>query len=161
MDLEAVREIKRLKYRYARALDTRSWAELADTLVPEATAVYGEYLSFESRDAFINFLESTLGAHMLTEHHCSHPQIEISEDGATATGIWLLADTVIVPEDKMFLRGSAYYHDRYVLCPDGQWRISQTGYERNWETAISLEDLPSFRLTTNQWSKMRQPPRAS
>jgi hypothetical protein len=160
MDLEAVRQIKRLKYRYARALDTRSWVELADTLVPEATAVYGEHLSFESRDAFLNFLENTLGAHMLTEHHCSHPEIEISEDGTTATGIWLLADTVIVPEDKIMLRGSAYYRDRYVSCADGQWRILQTGYERNWETSISLEDLPSFRLTTNRWA-MLQPPRAS
>lgn len=157
MDLEAVAEIERLKYRYSRFLDTKSWTELADTLMPEATAVYGEHLSFESRDAFLSFLENTLGTRMITEHHCSHPEIEIAPGGRSATGIWLLADTVIVPEDGMLLRGSAYYSDEYVLCDDGHWRISHTGYERNWETVVLLSDLPSFHLTTNRWALLAQP----
>lgn len=157
MDLEAVAEIARLKYRYSRSLDTKSWTELADTLMPEATAVYGEHLSFESRDAFLNFLENTLGTRMITEHHCSHPEIEIAPDGRTATGVWLLSDTVIVPEDGMLMRGSAYYHDEYILCDDGRWRICHTGYERNWETVVLLSDMPNFRLTTNRWALLAQP----
>ncbi|EME61893.1 MULTISPECIES: nuclear transport factor 2 family protein [Rhodococcus] len=159
MDLQAIREIERLKYRYARALDTKSWIELADTMVPEATAVYGEHLSFESRDAFLNFLENTLGSHVITEHHCGHPEIDV--EGDTATGVWFLADTVVVPEDGLVMRGSAYYHDRYVRGTDGLWRISHTGYERNWETVTSVADMPSFRLTSNRWSLLQQPPRAS
>ena len=161
MDLEAMEQIAQVKYRYARTLDTKNWEELTDTLVPEATAVYGEHLSFESRDVFINFLENTLGLHMVTEHHCRHPEIRIDESGRTATGTWLLADTVIVPEDGMILRGSAYYHDRYVRCDDGAWRIAHTGYERNWETVVSLADMPSFRLSSNRWAMLQQPPRAS
>lgn len=157
MDLEAVAEIERLKYRYSRFLDTKSWTELADTMMPEATAVYGEHLSFESREAFLSFLENTLGTRMITEHHCSHPEIEIAPDGRSATGVWLLADTVIVPEDDMLLRGSAYYKDEYVLCDDGCWRICHTGYERNWETVVLLSELPSFRLTTNRWALLAQP----
>ena len=105
MDLAAVAEIERLKYRYLRSLDTKAWIELADTLAPDATAVYGEHLSFESRDAFVGFLENTLGTRMVTEHQCSHPEIEISADGTSATGVWLLADTIMVPEDGMVLRG--------------------------------------------------------
>ncbi|MBH0118980.1 nuclear transport factor 2 family protein [Rhodococcus sp. NPDC003382] len=160
MDREAVSAIERVKYRYARALDTKEWVEFADTLTPEATAVYGEHLSFESRDAFVGFLANTLGAHVVTEHHCSHPEIDVAPDGKTATGVWLLADTVVVPEDGMLLRGSAYYHDRYALCDDGKWRISHTSYERNWETVVSLDDLPSFRLTSNRWDLL-EVPRAS
>ncbi|NLV78637.1 MAG: nuclear transport factor 2 family protein [Rhodococcus sp.] len=161
MDLAAVEQIARVKFRYARALDTKSWSELADTLIPEATAVYGEHLSFESRDVFVNFLENTLGVHMITEHHCSHPEIDLSDDGRTATGTWLLADTVIVPEDGMVLRGSAHYHDRYVLCEDDRWRIAHTGYERNWETVVSMSDVPSFRVSSGRWALLQQPPRAS
>lgn len=59
MDLEAIVLIQRLKYRYARALDTKSWVEFADTLTVDATAIYGEQLSFDSRDSFVSFLENT------------------------------------------------------------------------------------------------------
>ncbi|UYP19874.1 nuclear transport factor 2 family protein [Rhodococcus sp. Z13] len=157
MDLQAVGEITRLKYRYARTLDTKAWRELADTLTPDVNAVYGEYLSFESRDAFIGFLENTLGTRLITEHTCSHPEIDIAEDGRTATGVWLLSDTVIVPEDGMVLRGSAYYHDRYRLCEDGCWRISETSYQRNWETVTRMGEPTSVTLTTNRWGLLQQP----
>ena len=161
MDLAAVAAIERLKYRYLRALDTKSWTELSDTMMPDATAVYGEHLSFESRDAFIGFLENTLGTLMVTEHHCSHPEIEISADGTRATGVWLLADTVMVPEDGILMRGSAHYYDRYVLSDDGKWRICHTGYERNWESVSFLSDLPNFRLNTNRRAMLSNQPRAS
>ncbi|MEU5843505.1 nuclear transport factor 2 family protein [Rhodococcus sp. NPDC047139] len=157
MDLQAVTEITRLKYRYARALDTKDWDELANTLMPDAHAVYGEHLVFDSRDAFIGFLENTLGTRLVTEHRCSHPEIDIDEDGRNATGVWLLSDTVIIPEDGMLLRGSAHYHDRYSLNEDGRWRISRTGYRRNWETVTCMGDAPSLRLTINPWALLQQP----
>ncbi|MFD4368372.1 nuclear transport factor 2 family protein [Rhodococcus sp. NPDC058521] len=152
MDLEAVKDIERLKYRYARALDTKSWSDLAETLMPDATAIYGEQLQFDSRDSFVSFLENTLGTHMITEHQCGQPEIDV--DGDEATGIWCLADTVVVPEDGILMRGSAYYHDRYSRCQDGQWRIAHTGYDRLWETVVSLSDVPSFRLTSNRWATL-------
>lgn len=158
MDLEAISSIKRLKYRYARALDTKSWDEFVDTLTPEATATYGEHLRFESRDAFVSFMENTLGPHVITEHHCGHPEIEV--DGDTATGTWYLSDTVMIPEDAMMLHGAAFYHDRYVRCSDGQWRISHTGYERTYESVVSLSDLPSFRLICSKWALLQPRPMA-
>lgn len=157
MDLEAVAKIERLKYRYVRALDTRAWDEFADTLTADVTAVYGETLFFESRETYVGFLENTLGSHMITEHQCSHPEIDLAEDGRSATGTWLLSDTVIIPEDELVLRGSAYYHDRYVLCGDDRWRIDKTAYERNWETVTRLTDPSSVRLTTNRWALLQQP----
>ncbi len=72
----------------------------------------------------------------------------------------MLADTVVIPEDGMLLRGSAYYRDRYMRCDDGKWRIAHTSYERNWETVVSLDDIPSFRLTSNRWDLL-EVPRAS
>lgn len=146
--------ISRLKYRYLRSLDTKSWDEFADTLVPEATATYSEYLQFESREAFLAFLRNTLGPHVITEHRCDHPEIDI--DGDTASGTWYLADTVIIPEHNMCLRGAAFYTDSYVRCEDGHWRISHTGYERTYEVVLSLSDLPSLRLTASRWGMIAQ-----
>ncbi|MFI2337721.1 nuclear transport factor 2 family protein [Nocardia rhamnosiphila] len=146
--------IHRLKYRYLRTLDTKLWDDLADTLIPEATATYSEYLQFESREAFLTFLRNTLGPHVITEHHCDHPEIDI--DGDRATGVWYLSDTALIPENNMLLRGSAFYNDEYVRCDDGRWRIAHTGYERTYEVVLSLSDLPSLRLTANRWGLTQQ-----
>ncbi|NQE69768.1 hypothetical protein NG2371_04235 [Nocardia gamkensis] len=148
-ELDDVSAISRLKYRYLRTLDTKSWDDFADTMVPEATATYSEYLQFESREAFIAFMRNTLGPHVITEHRCDHPEIDV--DGDTATGTWYLADTVLIPGHNMLLRGAAFYTDRYVRCDDGHWRISHTGYERTYEVVLSLSDLPSLRLTSSRW----------
>ncbi|NLU82673.1 nuclear transport factor 2 family protein [Rhodococcus sp. HNM0569] len=158
MDLESIKAIEQLKGRYCRALDTKSWPELAATLTSDVSAIYGQYLHFDSRDSFVSFLENTLGTHVITEHHCGQPDIDV--DGDHATGVWCLSDITIVPEDNLLLRGSAYYHDEYVRGPDGRWLISHTGYERTWESAISLADLPSFRLGFNRWDAP-EPPAAS
>ncbi|WP_157106885.1 nuclear transport factor 2 family protein [Nocardia arthritidis] len=147
--MDDVSAISRLKYRYLRTLDTKSWEDFADTMVPEATATYSEYLQFESREAFIAFMRNTLGPHVITEHRCDHPEIDV--DGDTATGTWYLADTVLIPGHNMLLRGAAFYTDRYVRCDDGRWRISHTGYERTYEVVLSLSDLPSLRLTSSRW----------
>ncbi|MEU2039209.1 nuclear transport factor 2 family protein [Nocardia niwae] len=144
-----VAAISRLKYRYLRTLDTKSWDEFADTMIPEATATYSEYLQFESREAFIAFMRNTLGPHVITEHRCDHPEIDV--EGDTATGTWYLADTVLIPGHNMLLRGAAFYTDRYVRCDDRHWRISHTGYERTYEVVLSLSDLPSLRLTSSRW----------
>ena len=40
MDLVAIEEIKRLKHRYFRFVDTKDWAGVAGCFVPEATAAY-------------------------------------------------------------------------------------------------------------------------
>ncbi|MFF0816023.1 nuclear transport factor 2 family protein [Rhodococcus sp. NPDC003318] len=155
MDLEALAEITRLKHRYSRALDTKDWALFRDTLLPDATATYGEHLRFEDRDALCSFMEITLGPHVLTEHFCGQPEIDV--DGDVATGTWVLADTVIIPEDGMLLRGSAFYHDRYARNEAGQWRIAHTGYERTYEMVVALADLPSLQLTSNRWAMAINP----
>lgn len=147
--LDDITAISRLKFRYLRSLDTKSWDEFADTMIPDATATYSEYLQFESRDAFLAFMRNTLGPHVITEHRCDHPEIDV--DGDTATGTWYLADTVLIPGHNMLLRGAAFYSDEYVRCDDGRWRISHTGYERTYEVVLSLSDLPSLRLTSSRW----------
>ena len=158
MDLITLEEIRRLKYRYLRALDLKLWDEFADTLAPNATAHYGDRLSFTGRDEIVQYMSRTVGPQIITVHHCHHPEIDV--DGDRATGRWALEDTVIITEHRAVLRGAAFYEDRYVRL-DGAWRIEHTGYERLYEAMISLKDLPSFNLTANYWATRTPAPASS
>jgi SnoaL-like domain len=155
MDLVALEEIKRLKYRYLRCVDTKEWDELADTLTADVTVDYGtpamgKPLRFTDRDSLLGFLRENLGPGVITTHFASQPEIDI--DGDQATGTWCFEDTVIVTEHRVVITGVAFYEDRYLRGTDGRWRIAHTGYRRTYESMLSLDDLPSFRLTANRWA---------
>jgi hypothetical protein len=131
-DLVELEAIKRLKYRYVRALDQKQWEELGSCLLPDATAAYGGgAYSFAGRDEILQFLRDSLGPTMITMHQVHQPELELTSP-TTATGSWALEDRVIMTDHKLTLRGAAYYSDRYTKI-DGQWKIAHTGYERLFE----------------------------
>jgi len=163
MDLVALEEIRRLKYRYLRCVDEKRWDEFADTLTQDATAdygtpTYGRPLSLAGRDEIVGFMRKNLGPELITVHLAGQPEIEI--DGETATGTWAFQDTIIATKYQMVIQGAAFYRDRYLRCPDGAWRIAHTGYQRTYEATLSLADLPSFRLTSNRWADAAGQPAA-
>jgi hypothetical protein len=156
MDLVALEEIRRLKHRYLRCVDTKRWAELEEVFTPDATADYGtpsagRPLNLRSRDEIIGFLRDSLGPEIITVHFASQPEIDV--DGDTATGTWCFEDTVIATKYNVVIKGSAFYEDTYRRDEEGNWRISHTGYVRTYEYSMSLDDLPSFRLTANRWAE--------
>jgi hypothetical protein len=144
VDLVALEELRRLKYRYLRSLDAQDWETFADTLTDDVTADYGERLAFTGRDAVVRYLSAALPG-IVTVHQCHHPELWL--EGDEATGHWSLDDTVIVAEHRLLLRGAALYTDRYRRCADGAWRIASTGYHRLYEATMSLDDLPSLTFT--------------
>jgi ketosteroid isomerase-like protein len=155
MDLVALEEIKRLKHRYLRGIDTKDWDLLADVLTEDAVAdygtpTYGKPLKLAGRDAIVTFMREQLGPGLITTHYATQPEIDI--DGDTATGMWAFQDTVIATEYRVVIVGAAFYEDRYRRGDDGRWRIAHTGYRRTYEATMSLDDLPSFRLTANRWA---------
>ncbi|MCP2275642.1 SnoaL-like domain-containing protein [Nocardia amikacinitolerans] len=155
MDLAAVEAVRQLKYRYFRTLDLKLWAEFADTLAVDAVGRYGthalgEPLVLDGRAAITDFMRQNVGPTVLTVHIANHP--EISVDGDTATGSWAFEDTVIATEYGVLIRGAGYYSDRYRRDADGQWRITETGYRRIYESSQSLADTPSHRLLSNMWA---------
>jgi SnoaL-like domain len=160
MDLVALEEIRRLKYRYLRCVDLKRWEELAGTFTPDATADYGtaalgKPLRLAGRDEIVTFLRRRLGPGIITTHFAGQPEIEV--DGGTASGTWCFEDTVIATEHRMVIKGSAFYEDRYSRGEDGRWRIAHTGYERTYEVMLSLDDWPSFRFTANRWAARATP----
>lgn len=142
-DLEAIEAIKRVKYRYLRALDTKHWHDFADTLTADIVGDYGSSLGkehhFTDRDALVEFMRTSMPASVLTEHRVTHPEITLIGDDE-AEGTWYLQDRVIVPEYNFMLFGAAFYYDRYRKTPDG-WRICATGYQRTYEVSQSTEGL--------------------
>jgi hypothetical protein len=147
--LEDLEAIKRLKYRYLRALDTKAWDDLGDTLTEDATTEYadGEH-RFQGRDAILAFLRATPLAvpdGFVGVHHGSQPEIELTSP-TTARGIWALYNYLIHKSAGQGLRLCAFYHDEYVK-QDGTWRIRATGYRRVFEETWKRSDLPSLRLT--------------
>ncbi|RSM80208.1 nuclear transport factor 2 family protein [Amycolatopsis sp. WAC 01375] len=157
MDLVALEEIRRLKARYLRCLDLKLWDEMAETLTVDAharygTPSYGKPLTFEGRDAVIEFFRNAVGPGITTVHFAGQPEIDV--DGDTATGTWLMRDKVIVPEHRVVIEGAAYYEDTYRRV-DGAWLTASTQYDRLYETMMSMDDVPSLKLTANRWSDPR------
>jgi hypothetical protein len=156
MDLVALEEIRRAKYRYLRCVDLKLWDEIGETFTADATADYGtpalgKPLQLKGRDEIVAFLRDSLGPDIITVHFASQPEIDI--DGDTATGTWCFEDTVIATEYRVVIKGSAFYEDRYARGDDGRWRIAHTGYVRTYEATMSLDDLPSLKFTANRWAR--------
>ncbi len=155
MDLAAIEEIRQVKHRYLRCVDLKLWDDLAEVFTPDATADYGtpalgKPLRLAGRDQIVAFLRDSLGRSIITVHFASQPEIAV--DGDTASGTWAFEDTVIATEHRMVITGAAFYEDRYRRGGDGRWRIAHTGYVRTYEATMSLDDLPSFRITSNRWA---------
>lgn len=144
-DLATLEDLKRLKYRYLRTLDTKKWDEFADCLTADVIGSYGAKLRFSDRDSLVDYMRTSLPDSIVTVHQCHHPEIEI--DGERATGRWYLQDTVLILEHRLMLTGVCFYEDEYRREADGQWRICKTGYVRQYEAMHSLDDTPSWRLT--------------
>ena len=150
-ELLEIEKIKRLKYKYFRALDTNNWPLLAECLSEDCAARYdsGKY-SYDSRQAILDFLSEFMdGPKRLTLHQGHHPEIDILNE-TDATGIWYLQDLVINLDDNTTLRGAGFYEDRYVKM-EGQWLIKYTGYERTYEEIEERDE--KIRVTSNMFSR--------
>lgn len=151
MAADDIRAIETLKYRYLRAVDTKDWDALAETLTEDVHTDYGSQfggrpLVFDDRDDVLAYCRKAMGTSLVTEHRVSHPIIEIDDaDPRRATGSWYLQDRVIVPDYDMMIIGAAFYEDVYRNTTDG-WRIAATGYQRTFEATCKLSAV-DFHLT--------------
>lgn len=148
-DLVEIEAIKRLKYRYARLLDTKDFDSLNDLFVEDATASYsGGQLSYDGRDAIVGFLRTALGSTtMLTSHLVGQPEINLTGPD-TAEGTWALQDMVIIADQGVEIRGTAFYEDRYVKVGDA-WKFRHTGYRRVYEEMGPRS--PEANITASWW----------
>ena len=135
IDLQAIEQIKQLKYRYVRALDTGDTETLGDCLTEEA------YIKFEGgiytvehtgRSVITDFMATSFHSKAATSHQVHHPTIELLSE-TTATGQWSLQDYYHDLNHRMIVSGASEYVDQYVKEADGKWRIADSRYERLYE----------------------------
>jgi len=127
-----IEEIKQLKARYFRLMDTKCWedwgfvfAKDAVMEVPEANVVNN------GRAEIVQQVSSVLEG-VRTVHHGHMPEIEITGPD-TARGTWAMFDYVEWPPSdsrgRVGLQGFGHYREEYVR-EDGQWRIRHLRLER-------------------------------
>jgi len=134
----AVEEIKKLKARYFRAIDTQNWALLEKLFDEHATADYrgaatdpltGESLVPAATEAVLDGKASIVASLIsglsgtVSIHMGYMPEIEITSL-TSATGTWAMSDTLHFPAGSPIagLSGSGHYFETYE-CKNDVWLI--------------------------------------
>jgi len=136
--LTAIEDIKQLKARYFRSMDTKDW--------PGLQAVFSDDAEFDMRgeaadkskaaDGLIignaNIMPFIRNAvlELTTVHHGHMPEIEIISS-TSAKGIWAMEDVLRWPPGAAVktLHGYGHYHETYRKTEDG-WRIQSSRLSR-------------------------------
>lgn len=130
--LIATEELRQLKARYCRLLDTKRWQPFR--------ALFSEDCVFEgmgnlpvsaSVDTFVNHVAKR-HTHTITAHHCHTPEFRFISD-LEARGIWAMEDFVewqgvehVSPDWTGFkgFRAAGHYEEAYRRGDDGTWRFT-------------------------------------
>ena len=127
-ELHAVEEIKRLKARYFRCMDTKNWDGFQAVFAADASLDTTEEAPgsevVHGRENIRQFVERSVGA-VVTVHHGHMPEIEITSS-TTARGVWAMQDFLLVPEGSPLgiksMTGYGHYTETYELV-DSEWLI--------------------------------------
>jgi hypothetical protein len=138
--LEAQEEIRRLKARYFRCVDTKDWSGFEALLTPDVvlertfsssvldpwTGQWTPPISdtpqlLVGRDAVMAAVLKAVGT-VYSVHHGYMPEIDIlSAD--EARGVWAMSDELRDRQGRLVFRGAGHYHETYRRLPSG-WAIS-------------------------------------
>ncbi|MEM7541940.1 MAG: nuclear transport factor 2 family protein [Pseudomonadota bacterium] len=133
MDLETHNEfeqIRQLKSRYFRLMDTQQWETWRDCFTDDISATYEgaprkspqapTTIGCEGKQALIDGVSALMtGAKSM--HQGFMPELELTS-ATTAKGIWAMYDYVRLPECAF--QGWGHYHEDYVK-EDGQWKLKK------------------------------------
>ena len=141
--LLAIEEIKQLKSRYFRTMDTRDWAGVGQVFSRDAkfdcsvgfqhTPLGGEPIGpvgpvTVGREAIVAWITDAFVDQTSCHHGHGH---EITIDSETeAHGVVAMEDWIFGPDRvTRLLHAAGHYHERYVV-EDGAWRIAETRLTR-------------------------------
>ena len=127
--LEDIEAIKRLKYRYFRACDSKDPEAFRNCFAEgEIVIEYGRIGSYQNRDDLAKvFAELACQEHIVEMHHAQNPDIEIM-DKKRARGTWSLYYYMINTRDQNAVQLGGIYRDEYVHTKEG-WRMSGSVFE--------------------------------
>lgn len=134
--LLAIEDIKRLKARYFRCVDTKDWPGLRSVLaddvrfdisqdMPEGGHIIGG-------DNVVAAVQESLTGDIVTVHHGHCPEIDILNP-CSARGIWAMEDRLYWGPQSDFpgqtMHGMGHYIETYQKTAD-RWRISSMKLQR-------------------------------
>lgn len=138
--LLAIEEIRRLKARYFRCVDTRDWDGLAGVFTHDVvfdrtagSSVFDPWtgawnpplaadpILVEGLEAVLAMVRRAVDG-LTTVHHGHMPEIEIHGE-QRATGRWAMSDELRDQQGNLKLAGRGHYHEAYRNDGDG-WRIA-------------------------------------
>ncbi|MFP6640952.1 MAG: nuclear transport factor 2 family protein [Myxococcota bacterium] len=128
-------EIKQLKARYFRLMDTKQWADFALVFAEEAEIDVTEDVDSDEgrvrgREQIADFIRDAV-QDARTVHHGHMPEITLTGPD-TAEGIWAMYDYLEFPSEpgqSNGLHGYGHYHEKYVYR-DGRWQIASMRLSR-------------------------------
>lgn len=150
--LSDLEDIRTLKHRYFRGIDTADLALLGTLFTEDLTVDYrgGTYrVRLAGRDNMLEFLANSFHSGAVAMHHGHMPEITLTGEN-DAEGLWYLEDIFIDVEQGSHTIGSAIYRDVYRR-EDGVWKIARTEYDRVFEMIRPLAtdaQITSHHLAT-------------
>ena len=129
--LLAIEEIKNLKARYLRCVDTKDWLGFKAVFAPDGRLDFADdvagcvLIGPEIADGVSRLLA---GCDSIHHGHC--PEIEITSD-TTATGIWAMEDLLRWGDESsnQTAHGYGHYFETYEKA-SGRWYIKETKLRR-------------------------------
>jgi hypothetical protein len=131
-----IEELKILKARYFRYVDTKQWDAWGELFVEDCTFVdlAGDFRC-SGRAKLVAQVAQALDG-VVSIHHGHTPEIELV-DAEHATGIWTMSDYLIYPPEKNFqsmdsstkVHGYGHYVESYVK-EHGVWRFAEVTVSR-------------------------------
>lgn len=145
--LIAIEEVRRVKARYWRGLDTEDWDLFASVFTTDVTVDFREAYNAEGSetafphklrgevihglDTWVEVVKRGRAARnqvgSVSMHHGHMPEIDILSP-STARAIWAMEDMVFWP-GKGTTHGFGYYHEAYEKI-DGAWKIKHVRLQR-------------------------------
>ena len=131
--MTAIEDIRRLKARYFRCLDTKDWDGFRDVFAADAEMDMrpeaGERGLVHGNQAIADFVRGVVGD-VETVHHGHMPEIDLSS-ATTATGVWAMEDLLRWPAGGPFGSMHGWGHSPETYTKEGgSWRIQTLALTR-------------------------------
>jgi hypothetical protein len=117
-----IEQIKQLKARYFRLVDTRDWAGVVALFTTDCMLRSSHFPDGELPGPFFASVAQRIHPG-ISVHHGHMPEITLTSP-STATGIWAMADFVDTDDPGFRFHGYGHYHESYLKEPRAGWLIS-------------------------------------
>ncbi|GLR67459.1 bile-acid 7-alpha-dehydratase [Acidocella aquatica] len=128
--LLALEEIKLLKARRDRAVDTKDWDLYLSLHAPDHVSHNDGYERWNNAQEMISNVKKLLDETKISVHHSHTPEITF-ESPVKAKGIWAMEDNIFWKQgdEDHWLHGFGFYHETYEKR-DGKWLFTSRQLKR-------------------------------